>query len=183
MVDSHSLPIRAEWFNKRHSCAEYVFVIWEVMSIHPIGYIIKKHFFTSEGSSTDSYRKSWNYFYQKVATTRVVEANVDINYLTNVNIWVVMFLTFDFGCRSQKSANHWKFFSKIMGSKGYWLQVCRQFADKSKRKIPQLLIINELRDLWVPRTGLEPARLAALAPETSASTIPPPGLFAFAVQR
>ncbi len=29
----------------------------------------------------------------------------------------------------------------------------------------------------VPRTGLEPARLAALAPETSASTIPPPGLF------
>ena len=28
----------------------------------------------------------------------------------------------------------------------------------------------------VPRTGLEPARLAALAPETSASTIPPPGL-------
>ena len=29
---------------------------------------------------------------------------------------------------------------------------------------------------WVPRTGLEPARLAALAPETSASTIPPPGL-------
>ena len=30
--------------------------------------------------------------------------------------------------------------------------------------------------LGVPRTGLEPARLAALAPETSASTIPPPGL-------
>lgn len=28
----------------------------------------------------------------------------------------------------------------------------------------------------VPRTGLEPARLSALAPETSASTIPPPGL-------
>ena len=28
----------------------------------------------------------------------------------------------------------------------------------------------------VPRTGLEPARLAALAPDTSASTIPPPGL-------
>ena len=31
------------------------------------------------------------------------------------------------------------------------------------------------RGLKVPRTGLEPARLAALAPETSASTIPPPG--------
>ena len=31
--------------------------------------------------------------------------------------------------------------------------------------------------LSVPRTGVEPARLAALAPETSASTIPPPGLF------
>ena len=29
---------------------------------------------------------------------------------------------------------------------------------------------------WVPRTGLEPARLSTLAPETSASTIPPPGL-------
>ena len=29
----------------------------------------------------------------------------------------------------------------------------------------------------MPRTGLEPARLSALAPETSASTIPPPGLF------
>ena len=51
----------------------------------------------------------------------------------------------------------------------------RQTVDKNKIKIPQLLIINELRDLWVPRTGLEPARLSALAPETSASTIPPPG--------
>ena len=30
--------------------------------------------------------------------------------------------------------------------------------------------------LSVPRTGLEPARLSPLAPETSASTIPPPGL-------
>lgn len=47
---------------------------------------------------------------------------------------------------------------------------------KIKREIPQLLIFNELRDSTVPRTGLEPARLAALAPETSASTIPPPGL-------
>ncbi len=47
---------------------------------------------------------------------------------------------------------------------------------KIKREIPQLLIFNELRDFRVPRTGLEPARLAALAPETSASTIPPPGL-------
>lgn len=28
----------------------------------------------------------------------------------------------------------------------------------------------------MPRTGLEPARLAARAPETRASTIPPPGL-------
>ena len=27
----------------------------------------------------------------------------------------------------------------------------------------------------MPRTGLEPARLSTLAPETSASTIPPPG--------
>ena len=37
------------------------------------------------------------------------------------------------------------------------------------------LRINYLQFLVVPRTGLEPARLAALAPETSASTIPPPG--------
>ena len=28
---------------------------------------------------------------------------------------------------------------------------------------------------FVPRTGIEPARLAARAPETRASTIPPPG--------
>lgn len=46
---------------------------------------------------------------------------------------------------------------------------------KIKREIPQLLIFNELRDSTVPKTGLEPARLSALAPETSASTIPPLG--------
>ena len=34
---------------------------------------------------------------------------------------------------------------------------------------------NESCFLLVPRTGLEPARLSTLAPETSASTIPPPG--------
>ena len=34
-------------------------------------------------------------------------------------------------------------------------------------------------DLVVPRTGLEPARLSTLAPETSASTIPPPGQSTF----
>ena len=51
----------------------------------------------------------------------------------------------------------------------------RQMVDKNKREIPQLLIFNELRDFTVPKTGLEPARLSALAPETSASTIPPPG--------
>ena len=33
--------------------------------------------------------------------------------------------------------------------------------------------------LYVPRTGLEPARLSTLAPETSASTIPPPGQILF----
>ena len=38
------------------------------------------------------------------------------------------------------------------------------------------LIFNHLQFVGVPRTGVEPARLAALAPETSASTIPPPGL-------
>ena len=35
---------------------------------------------------------------------------------------------------------------------------------------------NESCFLLVPRTGREPARLSTLAPETSASTIPPPGL-------
>ncbi len=53
----------------------------------------------------------------------------------------------------------------------------RQTVDKNKIEISQLLVLNELRDFRVPRTGLEPARLAALAPETSASTIPPPGHF------
>ena len=32
-------------------------------------------------------------------------------------------------------------------------------------------------NIVVPRTGLEPARLSTLAPETSASTIPPPGQY------
>ncbi len=34
----------------------------------------------------------------------------------------------------------------------------------------------------VPRTGLEPARLSARAPETRASTIPPPGHRVLVVQ-
>ena len=42
--------------------------------------------------------------------------------------------------------------------------------------IPPLLHIYHLHS-FVPRTGLEPARLSTLAPETSASTIPPPGHF------
>ena len=40
-----------------------------------------------------------------------------------------------------------------------------------KRKYQRYLLFCKL----VPRTGLEPARLSTLAPETSASTIPPPG--------
>ena len=35
--------------------------------------------------------------------------------------------------------------------------------------------ISQILVWFVPRTGLEPARLSTLAPETSASTIPPPG--------
>ena len=42
--------------------------------------------------------------------------------------------------------------------------------------IPPLLHIYCKTAFFVPRTGLEPARLSTLAPETSASTIPPPGL-------
>ena len=36
---------------------------------------------------------------------------------------------------------------------------------------------------YVPRTGLEPARLSTLAPETSASTIPPPGHVCYLSER
>ena len=46
-------------------------------------------------------------------------------------------------------------------------------------KVARLPIPPSLRMIQktfsVPRTGLEPARLSTLAPETSASTIPPPG--------
>ena len=41
--------------------------------------------------------------------------------------------------------------------------------------IPPLLQTYYKPPFCVPRTGLEPARLSTLAPETSASTIPPPG--------
>ncbi len=47
---------------------------------------------------------------------------------------------------------------------------------RTESKNCKRLIINHLQFYIVSRTGLEPARLAALAPETSASTIPPPGL-------
>ena len=43
--------------------------------------------------------------------------------------------------------------------------------------IPPLLHYSYKTLFYVPRTGLEPARLSTLAPETSASTIPPPGHF------
>ena len=40
---------------------------------------------------------------------------------------------------------------------------------------PHFVSLSQLLVWFVPRTGLEPARLSTLAPETSASTIPPPG--------
>ena len=46
---------------------------------------------------------------------------------------------------------------------------------ENEREINYWILVSYL-SFVVPRTGLEPARLAALAPETSASTIPPPGL-------
>ena len=46
---------------------------------------------------------------------------------------------------------------------------------ENKREIIYWFLVSYL-SLIVPRTGLEPARLSPLAPETSASTIPPPGL-------
>lgn len=51
-----------------------------------------------------------------------------------------------------------------------------KWLTKSYIKKIKSLKISDLIKNRVPRTGLEPARLAALAPETSASTIPPPGL-------
>ena len=42
-----------------------------------------------------------------------------------------------------------------------------------RKRVCHLKVTHPL--LVVPRTGLEPARLAARAPETRASTIPPPG--------
>lgn len=44
------------------------------------------------------------------------------------------------------------------------------------------LIFSDLIENRVPRTGLEPARLSARAPETRASTIPPPGHRVLVVQ-
>lgn len=43
------------------------------------------------------------------------------------------------------------------------------------QKIAETIIGNSYSKS-VPKTGLEPARLSARAPETRASTIPPPGL-------
>ena len=51
--------------------------------------------------------------------------------------------------------------------------------DENEREINYWILASYL-SFVVPRTGLEPARLAALAPETSASTIPPPGPLCFA---
>ena len=45
------------------------------------------------------------------------------------------------------------------------------------------LVFSDLIKNRVPRTGLEPARLSARAPETRASTIPPPGHRVLVVQR
>ena len=42
-------------------------------------------------------------------------------------------------------------------------------------RLPIPPLLHNIAKLSVPRTGLEPARLSTLAPETSASTIPPPG--------
>ena len=53
---------------------------------------------------------------------------------------------------------------------------------ENKREINYCMLASYLSYV-VPRTGLEPARLAALAPETSASTIPPPGLVIYAKLR
>ena len=42
-------------------------------------------------------------------------------------------------------------------------------------RLPIPPLLHNIAKSSVPRTGLEPARLSTLAPETSASTIPPPG--------
>ena len=48
-----------------------------------------------------------------------------------------------------------------------------QSSASTNSAIPPSIFLEIL--FYVPRTGLEPARLSTLAPETSASTIPPPG--------
>ena len=45
-----------------------------------------------------------------------------------------------------------------------------KFEDLIKREILQVLKINHLQDFVVPRAGVEPARVAPLVFETSAST-------------
>ncbi len=62
----------------------------------------------------------------------------------------------------------WHLFRLNRGVGGGWLT-----RDESENR--KQLEINYLRFFEVPRIGVEPTRLAALAPETSASTIPPPG--------
>ena len=52
---------------------------------------------------------------------------------------------------------------------------CHYPLKVARLPIPPSLQKSMLSHFSVPRTGLEPARLSTLAPETSASTIPPPG--------
>lgn len=62
------------------------------------------------------------------------------------------------------------------GFRGIYFGSVDTALTRGERENRNQLRINYLRFIVVPRTGLEPARLSALAPETSASTIPPPGL-------
>ena len=62
------------------------------------------------------------------------------------------------------------------GFRGIYFGSVDTALTRGERENRNQLRINYLRFIVVPRTGLEPARLSTLAPETSASTIPPPGL-------
>lgn len=55
-----------------------------------------------------------NFLKHKISCFIVIRSNIILDSFTNI-----MVFTFDFVCGSQKSAEHSKKFSKIMGTNGY----------------------------------------------------------------
>lgn len=105
-------------------------------------------------------------YFQSYVIIRVISA-----FLSRVTTVCVISISFNKSCCKTKNI-----YSILQVDKSVYT---------NKKKSPQTQRVKG--DFAVPRIGVEPTRLAALAPETSASTIPPPGpmheLFANAVQR